>query len=77
MGVQPLRNRSSKMLLKEIKRLPAKERQMLAEETLKSIRRRTNNKLEKAVKKLQKDYRTNKELTAFTSLDSDNFYETR
>ncbi len=77
MSTQQLRNRDSKELLRQIKRLPAKERRFLAEETLKSIRQSANNKLVKAVKKLRDDYRKDGELTAFTSLDSDSFYETR
>lgn len=77
LSTQPLRNRSSKALLKEIKKLPVKERQLLAGETLKSIRKPTSDRIAKAVRKLKKDYSTDKELTAFTSLDSDSFYEAR
>lgn len=35
------------------------------------------NRMQNAAEDLYEDYRTDKELTSFTNLDFDNFYETR
>ncbi len=65
-------------LLKEIKRLPIGKRLKIVEQTLKSIRETENKKqLEQASAALLADYTTDKELTAFTGLDFENFYEAR
>lgn len=51
---------------------------LVIERTLKSIREsELNKKMEKAVDSLLNDYKTDKQLTVFTSIDFENFYEAR
>jgi hypothetical protein len=65
-------------LIKEIKRMPIQKRIYLIEKTIHSIRENTeSDQMKKAAEKLLIDYKTDKELTAFTNLDFENFYETR
>jgi hypothetical protein len=65
-------------LIKEIKKLPIDKRLRIVEQTLKSIRESENKKqLEKASDALCEDYSTDKELTALTELDFEDFYEAR
>jgi len=68
----------TKELIREIQRLPVGKRMLVIERTLKSIREsELKKKMEKAVDTLLKDYRSDIELTAFTDIDFDNFYEAR
>ena len=68
----------TKELIKEIQRLPISKRMLLVERTLKSIREsELKKKMEKAVDTLLGDYRTEIELTAFSNIDFDSFYEAR
>jgi hypothetical protein len=65
-------------IIRAIKKLPVNKRILIIERTLKSIREKETGKLmENAVDALYKDYEDNRELTAFTVLDCENFYETR
>ena len=65
-------------ILREITLLPINKRFFIVERTLKSIReKQENNAIEKAVNALLNDYANDKELTAFTNIDMDKFYETR
>ena len=65
-------------ILKEIKRLPMDKRLKIVEQTLKSIREtESRNQLERAAVALCGDYATDKELTALTSLDFEDFYKAR
>lgn len=65
-------------LIDEIKRLPMQKRILLIEKTLHSIRQDEEvNQMKKAVDLLLEDYKTDIELTAFTNLDYEQFYETR
>lgn len=68
----------TKELFIEIKRLPVDQRIRLIEKTLESIRKSSFEKeMLIAAEKLGPDYHTNPELTVFTELDYENFYETR
>ena len=68
----------TKDLLQEIQRLPLTKRIYLVEETIKSIKKEEmSNQMEMAANELYDDYLKDKELTAFTSIDLDNFYETK
>jgi hypothetical protein len=61
-----------------IKMLPVSERILIIEQTLKTIREiETGKMMENAADALLEDYKNNKELTAFTVLDCEAFYETR
>ena len=65
-------------ILQEIERLPIQRRIWVIEKTLKSIREIENRKkMEFAVEELYEDYKRNHELTVFTEIDLENFYETR
>ncbi|GHT32906.1 hypothetical protein FACS189434_05810 [Bacteroidia bacterium] len=65
-------------LLPLILHLPINERFTVVEQTLKSIKQEEfKNKMEMVAATLYSDYINDKELTAFTSLDYENFYETK
>lgn len=65
-------------LIREIQRLPLTKRLHIVEETIKSIKKEEmQHQMELAANELYDDYANDKELTAFTSLDFDNFYETK
>lgn len=64
-------------ILHEIQRLPLSKQIYIAELIIKSVRQRENkSQMEVAAGKLYKDYLNNKELTVFTNLDLEHFYET-
>lgn len=68
----------TKELFKEIKRLSVEQRMRLIEKTLKSIRKSNFEKrMSMAAEKLSPDYKSDQELTVFTELDYEKFYETR
>jgi hypothetical protein len=64
-------------IIKEIVRLPIIERMLIIENAMKSIREETEKRtsLKEGAKALLSDYKNDKELTAFTALDSEDFYE--
>jgi hypothetical protein len=65
-------------ILQEIQRLPLNKRFYVVEETIKSIKKEEiGNQMELAAKELYNEYATDKNLTAFTSLDFEQFYETK
>jgi len=64
-------------LIRELDKLPLTEKLLIIEQTLKSIRTEKEKKLKSAVDSLYDDYTSNKELTAFTQLDTELFYEAR
>ena len=65
-------------LIEEIQRLPLSQKFYVVEETLKSIKKEEMQHLmEFAANELYEDYVNDKELTVFTSIDFDKFYETR
>ena len=68
----------AKEIIKEIQRLPLTKQMLVAELILKSIRERElKEKMEKAADDLLDDYLTDNELTIFTNIDFEDFYETR
>lgn len=65
-------------LMQEIFKLPLDKKFFVVEQTLKSIKSEESNKrLAVAAEALYDDYMNDKELTAFTSLDFEDFYEAR
>jgi hypothetical protein len=65
-------------IIQEIQKLPLSKRFYVVEETLKSIKKdELNNQMEFAVNELYEDYVNDKELTVFTSLDLESFYEAK
>ena len=67
----------TKEILREIKKLPYTERLVIVEETLKIIKEEPDKSIENGVKEMESEYKTNKDLTAFTALDKDDFYEAK
>jgi hypothetical protein len=65
-------------ILKEINRLPIPKRIYVIEKTIHSIREHEGtNQMKKAADNLYLDYKNDNELTAFTTIDFEDFYETR
>ena len=65
-------------IIKEIQQLPLQKRIYVIEEIIRSIRKQSEkNQMEIAAESLYEDYNTDKNLTAFTDIDFENFYETK
>lgn len=65
-------------LIKEIERLPVQKRMYVIEITIQLIRKNENElQMSVAAESLLNEYKTDKQLTAFTDLDLIDFYETR
>lgn len=63
-------------LIAEIEKLPISEQMLVVERSLHGIRiAEIQNRMRKAAELLYSDYTTNTELTAFTALDAEEFYE--
>lgn len=68
----------TKAIIREIKKLSLTERLTVIEKTLKTVKGESfEHPLKKAADILYKDYKNNKALTAFSSLDFEKFYETK
>ncbi len=65
-------------LIKEIQNLPMQQRIYVIERTMHLIRKQEEaEQMERAAEELYADYVSDRELTVFTNLDLENFYETR
>jgi len=65
-------------IIKEIKKLPIVKRIYIVEKAIHSIRsQQENNQIKNAVEEMYYKYKLDKELTIFTDLDFENFYETK
>ena len=64
-------------IIRELERLPLTDKLFVIERTLKSIRTEKDKNLKVAVDSLMDDYKIDKELTIFTKLDKEPFYEAR
>ncbi len=65
-------------IIQEIQRLPITKRFYVVEETIKSIKKEElSHQMEIAANELYGDYVNDKNLTAFTTLDFEQFYETK
>jgi hypothetical protein len=65
-------------LINEIEKLPVQKQIFVVERTLHLIRQRDDiNQMKKAADMLLSDYKTDYELTSFTNIDFDDFYESR
>ena len=65
-------------IIQEIDHLPAYKRMYIVEQIIRSIRLNNQQKmLEMAADCLYDDYKNDKELTIFTQLDAEDFYEPR
>ena len=68
---------STQELIKKIKQLPLRKRLLVIKRAMLSVKKSADRNLEKAATALLDDYNLNKELTAFTAIEFDNFYEAR
>jgi hypothetical protein len=68
---------STKEILRSIKLLPFNQRLYVIERALKTLHDTTDSQLANAADALLIEYTTNEELTAFTALDFETFYEAR
>ncbi len=65
-------------ILREIRRLPIGKRIFVIEKAIRDMRKNEDkNQMEKAAEALSSDYREVQDLTIFTNLDFEEFYETR
>ncbi len=65
-------------IIQQIKKLPFQKQILILEKTLKTIREEELGvKMKNAAETLINDYKMNSELTEFTVLDPEEFYETR
>ena len=65
-------------IIKEIQKLPVQKRIYVIEKTIHSIQKQDDsNQLKKAADSLLIDYQSDKELTVFTGIDFEDFYETK
>jgi tRNA(Ser,Leu) C12 N-acetylase TAN1 len=68
----------TKELIKEIEKLPVRDRIYVIERSMNLIRKQEKeDQMKKAADELYEDYLTDNELTAFTVLEFEKFYETR
>ena len=68
----------TKELIKEIQKLSVINRIYVIERSLHLLRKQEDvAQMKRAADDLSEDYPSDKELTAFTNLDFENFYETR
>lgn len=63
-------------IIKELDKLTLTDKLLVLERTLKSIREEREKNFSNAVRVLYDDYKTDKELTIFSQLDKEPFYET-
>jgi hypothetical protein len=65
-------------IIHELDNLPAYKRMVIVEQIIRSIRLNNQDRtLEMAADRLYDDYKNDKELTIFTQLDCEDFYEPR
>lgn len=68
----------TKDLINEIQKLPVKKRIFVVERTMQILRKQEiREQMTTAADTLYEDYKTDSELTQFTNIDFENFYETR
>jgi hypothetical protein len=64
-------------ILRHVNRLPLSQQMLIAERIIHSMRQRKQPSLETAAERLYVDYMTDENLTVFTQLDCEDFYEAR
>ena len=65
-------------IIQEIQKLPVGKRIYVIERSMHLIRKQEEeNQMKRAADELYEDYLTDQELTSFTNLDLESFYETR
>jgi hypothetical protein len=64
-------------IIHNVNSLPLSQQMLIAERIIHSIRKKEQPSLEAAAERLYADYMTDENLTIFTQLDCEDFYETR
>ena len=64
-------------IIRKAKRLPLSQQMLIAERIIHSMRHREQSSMDAAAERLYADYMTDENLTVFTQLDCENFYEAR
>ena len=65
-------------IIQEIEKLPMQERILVIERAIRALRQEEESRqMSRAARELREDYKSDKDLTAFTDLDMENFYEPR
>jgi hypothetical protein len=64
-------------IIRNVNRLPLSQQMLIVERIIHSIRKKEQPSLETAAEYLYADYMTDENLTVFTQLDCEDFYETR
>ena len=64
-------------IIRNVNCLPLSQQMLIAEHIIHSIRNKKQPSLEMAAERLFTDYMTDENLTVFTKLDCEDFYETR
>jgi len=64
-------------IIRTVNRLPMSQQMLVAERIIHSIRKREQPPMEMAAERLYADYMTDENLTVFTRLDCEDFYEAR
>ena len=64
-------------IIRNVNRLPISQRMLIAERIIHSVRQKEQLSMKTAAERLYADYMTDENLTVFTQLDCDDFYETR
>ena len=64
-------------IIRNVNCLPLSQQMLIVERIIHSIRNREQPSLEMAAERLFTDYMTDENLTVFTKLDCEDFYETR
>ncbi len=68
---------SKEEILNEISLMSLDDRKEIIQFAMKSLERDSKAEMKDAVEEMLVEYKTNKELTAFTSIDFDEFYEAK
>ena len=64
-------------IIRNVNLLPLSQQLLIAEQIIHSIQKREQPYMETAAERLYSDYMNDKNLTEFTQLDCEDFYETR
>ncbi|MCL2738774.1 MAG: hypothetical protein FWE30_04935 [Bacteroidales bacterium] len=64
-------------IMRNVNRLSLPQQMLIAERIIHSIRKREQPSLKTAAERLYADYMTDENLTAFTQLDCEDFYDAR
>ena len=64
-------------IINNVRQLPLPQQMLIAKHIIHSIKQKEQSYMEKAAESLYEDYITDENLTAFTQLDCEDFYEAR